>query len=79
MSMCIVRDMAKDKEFIKLFKNTPKEEKTFFRATILEEANEFIEEIAVDEFGLDPRNKGMAVSKLILIAKDCLKKQKNEE
>ena len=67
--------MAKDKEFMEKWKRTPKENKEYIKATILEEAAEFLNKRTFDDFGMHQASVSMELSKLILITKDCLEKQ----
>lgn len=75
MSMKITEDMAKDTEFMAKWKNIPKEQKEYVRATITSEAAEYLNEKAFKEFGMHNAAVGMALSKLILKAKECEEKQ----
>jgi hypothetical protein len=70
--------MAKDKEFLEKWKKTPQEHKENIRATILEEAAEFLNRKAFEDFGMQRGSVSMELSKLILIARDCLEKQEKK-
>jgi hypothetical protein len=59
--------------FMEKWKNSKREQK---RVTIMEEALDFANEQAFKDFGMGQSSLSMEVSKLILIAKDCLEKQK---
>ncbi len=71
MSICVTTYMAKDTEFMELYKKTPTDKKEFVRATILEEAAEYLNKRAFEDFGMHNKAVGMALSKLILKAKEC--------
>lgn len=58
--------------FIEKWKSSKREQK---RVTIMEEALNFAEKRAFEDFGIGQSSLSMEVSKLILIAKDCLEKQ----
>lgn len=75
MASCLNDIMAKDTEFMKRWKEIPAKEKEYVRATITPEAAEFINKTAFEDFGMHNASVGMAISKLILIAKDCLEKK----
>lgn len=70
--------MKKDEEFIKKWKNTPKEGKERLSVTILEEAADFINKKAFEDFGMHNAGVGMEISKLVLIAKKSLEKKEIE-
>ncbi len=78
MLICVNSFMAKDKEFLEKWKSTPKENKEYIRATILDEAAEFLNRQAFEDFGMQQGSVSMELSKLILIARDCLEKQKKK-
>ena len=78
MLIYVNSSMAKDKEFMEKWKRTPKENKEYIRATILDEAAEFLNKQAFEDFGMQQGSVSMELSKLILIAKDCLEKQKKK-
>ena len=78
MLICENSFMAKDEEFMEKWKNTPKRNKEYIRATILEEAAEFLNKRAFEDFGMQQGSVSMELSKLILIARDCLEKQKKQ-
>ena len=63
-----------DENFIAKWKNDP--EKKQRRITLTKEALDFASEQAFNDFGMGQSSLSMAVSKLILIAKDCLENQK---
>lgn len=75
MSSCITDIMPKDETFMNLWKAKTKDEKEYVRATILAEAAEYLNRKAFEDFGMHNAAVGMEISKLILIAKDCLEKQ----
>lgn len=75
MAICIHEHMTKDIDFMTKWKQLPKEDKEYVRATITAEAAEYLNKKAFEDFGMDNRAVGMALSKLILIARDCLEKQ----
>jgi hypothetical protein len=62
--------------FMEKWKNSKREQK---RVTIMEEALEFANERAFKDFGMGQSSLSMEVSKLILIAKDCLEKKEIKE
>lgn len=77
MTTCENDIMAKDPEFMEQWKKTPKEEKEYIRATLLSEAAEYLNRKAFEDFGMHQAAVSMEVSKLILIAKDCLEKKED--
>ncbi len=80
MATCLINSMAtetKDIAFMEEWKNIPKEEKVFVRATILKEAADFIEDKAYKDFGINNKAMGMEISKLILSIKNS-EKQNSE-
>ena len=79
MSTCLTNIMAKDKDFMLRWKNTPTDEKEYVRATILGEAAEYLNKKAFEDFGMHNAAVGMEISKLVLIAKDCLEKEKSKK
>jgi len=79
MLICVNSYMAKDKEFLEKWKNTSKENKENIRATILEEAAEFLNKQAFEDFGMQRGSVSMELSKLILIARDCIEKQEKKK
>lgn len=50
-------------------------EKEHVRVTILKEAAEFVGERAYKDFGLGQSSISLEISKLLMIAKECLEKQ----
>lgn len=78
MSTCLNDIMAKDEVFMKQWKELDKEEKEYIRATITLKAAEFINKTAFEDFGMHNASVGMAISKLVMIAKDCLEKQEKQ-
>ncbi len=62
-------------KFLTKWKVSKKEQK---RITIMQEALDFAEQRAFNDFGIIQSSLSMEVSKLILIAKDCLEKQEKE-
>jgi hypothetical protein len=72
MANCETDCMAKDTKFMDKWKNTPKEEKEYVRVTMLTEAAEFLNKQAFEDFGMHQSAVSMEISKLILIAKQCL-------
>lgn len=76
MTSCLNDNMAKDTVFMETFRSIPKDEKEYIRATITKEAAEFIKKTAFEDFDMHNASVGMAISKLVLIAKDCLEKEK---
>jgi uncharacterized coiled-coil protein SlyX len=61
--------------FQEKWKNSKREQK---RVTLMEEALEFVNEQAYKDFGMGQSSFSMEVSKLILIAKECLEKENSE-
>lgn len=56
---------------------TAEKDKVLVRATVTKEAAEFLEKMAFDDFGMMKKGAlGMELTKLLLIAKECLEKQK---
>lgn len=54
-------------------------EKVLIRATVTKEASDFLEEMAFKDFGMMKKGAvGLELTKLLLIAKDCLDKQNSE-
>jgi hypothetical protein len=78
MSSSLNDIMAKDSKFMNLWKELPKDKKEYVRATITAEAAEFINKTAYEDFGMHNASVGMAISKLVMIAKDCLEKKESE-
>lgn len=58
--------------FLSKWKTSTKEQK---RVTLIQEALDFANEQAFKDFGMGQSSFSMEVSKLILIAKDCLEKK----
>jgi len=79
MAICLTKPMAKDTTFMEEWKDTPKDDKEYLRATILKEAAEYLNKKAFEDFGMHNAAVGMELSKLILIAKECLEKQEHSE
>lgn len=61
-----------NKEFLEKWEKDKKEQK---RVSFMNEAFEFINRKAFDDFGMTQSSFSKEVSKLILIAKDCLEKE----
>ena len=56
------------------------ENKILVRATVTKEASDFLESMAFNDFGMMKKGAlGMELTKLILVAKDCLEKQEKSE
>lgn len=56
------------------------ENKILVRATVMKEASDFLESMAFKDFGMMKKGAlGMELTKLILIAKDCLEKQDSKD
>jgi hypothetical protein len=56
-----------------------KEKKVMLRGSVPPDIANFVAKIALTEFGLDQAARGKALTKLIMIAKDCLEKQELTE
>lgn len=77
MSMVLNVNMTiENDEFLNKWKNSGKEQK---RVSMLQEALDFVNQKAFDDFGITQSSFSMEVSKLILIAKDCLEKEKSNK
>lgn len=61
-----------NEKFLEIWDSQKKEQK---RVSIIKEALTFVNQRAFDDFGLEQSAFSKEVSKLILIAKDCLEKQ----
>lgn len=72
--------MSRESEKTKqLEKNWQKAERVMVRGTITKEAAEFLENEAFKDFGMMKKGAiGMELTKLILIARDYLEKQKKK-
>ena len=70
--------MEIDKKFMKKWRGTSKENKESIRATLLKETVIFLHKKAFEDFGMQKGSVSMELSKLILIARDCLEKQKKK-
>lgn len=79
MPVYVNRLMEIDKEFMKKWKETPRENKESIRATLLKEAKIFLHKKAFEDFGIHQSSISMELSKLILIARDCLEKQEKKK
>ena len=66
----IIKNMTKDKEFLKYWKQLPSDKKEYVRATITSDAAEYLNKKAFEDFGMHNRAVGMALSKIILKAKE---------
>lgn len=66
-----------EEEFLETW-NT-REKKVMLRGTVPKEIAKFVEEKALEEFGLDQAARGKMLTKLLMIAKDCLEKEESEE
>jgi hypothetical protein len=54
-------------------------DKVLVRATVTKDAADFLENMAFNDFGMMKKGAlGMELTKLLLIAKDCLEKQNSE-
>ena len=62
-------------KFLEKWKSSKREQK---RVTLTEEALEFINEQAYKDFGISQSSFSMEVSKLILLAKECIEKKDPE-
>lgn len=71
--------MKIDKKFMKKWKGTSRENKELIMATLLKEAMIFLHRKAFEDFGIHQASISMELSKLILIARDCLEKQKKKK
>lgn len=71
--MIIVSMTEENKEFADRWKKD--DTKQHIRVTILGEAAEYVGKRAYDDFGLGQSSISLEISKLILIAKDCLEKE----
>lgn len=49
-----------------------KEKKVMLRGTVPPKIAKFVEKMAIDEFGLDQAARGKTLTKLIMIAQDCI-------
>ncbi|OEC86267.1 MULTISPECIES: hypothetical protein [Methanobacterium] len=69
--------MSRESEEIKqLEKNWSESERIMVRGMVTKEAAEFLENEAFKDFGMMKKGAiGMELTKLILIARDCIKKQ----
>ena len=65
-----------DEKFLARWKDSKKEQK---RVTLMEEALDFANERAFKDFGMGQSSVSMEISKLVLIAKDCLEKQESNK
>lgn len=79
MTECLNDSMVKDTAFMERWKELEKADKEYIRATVTSEAAEFINKTAYEDFGMHNASVGMAISKLVLIAKDCLEKEKSNK
>lgn len=68
----VIMTSIENDDFLNTWKESKREQK---RVTLMEEALEFINEQAYKDFGISQSSFSMEVSKLILIAKDCLEKK----
>jgi len=64
-----------DEDFLKKWESP--EKKVMLRGTVPRDIAEFVEEKAINEFGLDKAARGKMLTKLIMIAKDCLEKEQS--
>jgi hypothetical protein len=53
-----------------------KEKKVMLRGTVPPDIAKYVEQMAIDEFGLDQAARGKTLTKLIMVAMDCLEKEK---
>jgi hypothetical protein len=59
-----------------LTKWNTKEKKVMLRGTVPPDIAKFVEKMAIEEFGLDQAARGKTLTKLIMIAQDCIEKEK---
>jgi hypothetical protein len=64
-----------NEEFLGKWNNSKREQK---RVTLMQEALEFANEQAFKDFGMGQSSFSMEVSKLILIAKDCIENKESK-
>lgn len=56
-----------------------KEKKVMLRGTVPPDIAKSVEKMAIDEFGLDQAARGKTLTKLIMIALDCLEKKESNK
>ena len=67
-------ETLENEEFLQKWKKSNKSQK---RVSIMDEAFEFASQKAFEDFGISQSSFSMEISKLILIAKECIEKERN--
>lgn len=65
-------ETLENEKFLEKWKKSNKSQK---RVSIMDEAMEFASQKAFEDFGISQASFSMEISKLILIAKDCIEKK----